>query len=186
MSHFSSNSPNPQWLKLSRIIGFIRLEKTWLAIYPINLTHCQTIQIKNQRYQRNYSQEQTCKAMPQGDYFSGFALEVGEERSHKTYEQFKSSIRRQSDLRLNGLSTGQIELKGSNGKRLAFEYNFQNLLPRLKRDGKSYQWTDHIALYDSQTINGVPIALEWKQGHLRVRAGGFFFESRVPDYLSAQ
>ena len=165
---------------------FIRLEKTWLAIFPINLTHCHTIEINNKRYQSNYSQEQTCKAMPQGDYFAGFALEVGEARSHKTYEKFKSSIRDRSHLQLNGLSTGQIEFQGSGGQRLAFEYNFQNLLPNLKRDGKPHQWTEQFALYDSQTINGAPIALGWKQGNLQVRAGGFFFESRVPDYLSAQ
>ena len=165
---------------------FIQLEKTWLAISPINLTDCQTIQIKNKRYQRNYPQEQTCKATPQGNYFSGFALEVGEERSHKTYEQFKSSIHRQSDLRLNGLSTGNIELKGSGGKRLALEYNFQNLLPRLKRNGNPHKWTEQFALYDSQTINAAPITLGWKQGTLRVRAGGFFFESTIPNYLSNQ
>jgi hypothetical protein len=160
-------------------IWFFKLEKTWLALRPINLTNYTPVPIQDGKYGPIYQQEQTYKAMAKGKNYAGFALEVGEEGASLSYEQFKASIKQKSQLDLSALATGKVTLKGADGNTLQLTYNPDYLLPVIERDGKRYDWSNHFALYDSQSRDGAPISLGWKQGKLRVKAGGLSFETEV-------
>ncbi len=84
-------------------IWFFKLEKTWLAVRPINLNDLTSIAIKNKKLAEYYSQEKTFKATSQGYNYTGFALEVGDENSHGSYKDFKQSVIKKSQLNLNEL-----------------------------------------------------------------------------------
>ena len=160
-------------------IWFFKLEKTWLAIRPINLSTYTPVAVNDDKYKQIYQQEQTYKAVSEGNSYAGFALEVGEEQSSGSYEEFKNNIKQKSKLNLDELAQGKVYLQGSNEYTLHFTYNPDYLLPFLKRNGIDHNWATNFDLYNSQTPDKSPISLGWKQGKLKVKAGGLQFESQL-------
>ena len=47
------------------------------------------------------------------------------------------------------------------------------------RNGKLHQWSENFALYNSQTKDQSPIFLDYKEGKLQVKVGGYEFETQV-------
>ncbi len=151
-------------------IWFFQLEKTWLAIRPINLNYYIPVALTHQKYVQLYSQEQTYKAIAKkGKEYAGFSLEVGEQESYGTYEEFKQSVQQKSQLDLSLLSQGTVKLQDATGKTLQLTYNQLALLPFLIRNGKERDWSKNFALYDSQNKDKKPIFLGWKQGKLTIK-----------------
>ena len=174
-------------------IWFIQLEQTWLAIHPLNLADYQIVEIPNEKFAQLYEEEITWKAKTKGKGYAGFALEVGEQEI-SSYEDFKQDILSSSQLDVRELEKGKVGLKGINGQRLTLGYNPENLLPLVWRDGTQlaespstslrdqvaelHRWQDNFALYQTTGVGISPISLGWKEGILKVNAGGFSF-SRV-------
>jgi hypothetical protein len=156
-------------------IWFFRLENTWLAIRPINLGEYEAIAPEDSEH---YKDEQTFKAISQGNTYAGFALEVGEPNSHGDYAAFKQAIKNRSNLDLTQLPRGTVQLTSSTETSLQLSHNSENELPAIVRNGSPYDWSTNYDLYRPAAGNG-PIALGWKQGALRVEAGGEVFETRV-------
>ncbi len=161
-------------------IWFFELEKTWLAIHPINLAPYTEVTIEKQKLAQLYSQEQTLKATTTGKGYAGFALEVGEQESHGSYSAFKQTIKAKSQLDLSNLATGTVAFTGANGNRLQLTHNAKNELPILLRNGIKYDWLQQLELYHSSN-RGKPISLGWKTGKLRVEAGELVFEATVDE-----
>ena len=158
-------------------IWFVELEKTWLAIYPINLDPYTQVTIENQKLAQHYNQEQTLKATTMIDSgYTGFALEAGERQSHGNYGAFKQAVRTKSQLDLSNLATGSVQLRGANGNRLQLTHNGKNELPILLRNGVKCDWFQQVDLYHSSKSQK-PISLGWKTGNLRVEASDLAFES---------
>ncbi|MGB7444115.1 MAG: hypothetical protein WA919_23870 [Coleofasciculaceae cyanobacterium] len=152
-------------------IWFFKLEKTWLAIRPINLDTYNQVAISNEKLAEHYSQEQTFKATPKGNSYAGFALEVGDAPSHGSYEAFKQAVFGKSKLDLTEVSTGTVQLLSTRGTSLKLRHNPQNDLPILWRNGVRHDWLQHFELYQP-TQGKAPISLGWKTGNLRIEAGG--------------
>ena len=171
-----------QWPKTAKVerengIWFVQLEQTWLAIHPLNLEDYQVAIVESEKLAQLYEEEITWRANTKGTGYAGFALEVGEEEI-STYEDFKQDIINSSKLDVEELEKGKVELRGINGKRLTLGYNRDNLLPLLWRDGSQHRWQDNFALYQSREAEINPISLGWKEGILKVNAGGLSFENR--------
>ncbi|NET59257.1 MAG: hypothetical protein F6K47_24885 [Symploca sp. SIO2E6] len=156
-------------------IWFWKLEKTWLAIHPINLASSTKVTIGNRKLAQHYSQEQTWQAKSIRKSYTGFALEVGEQESHGSYPEFKQAVKTKSQLDLTNLATGTVQLRGANGNRLQLTHNPNHELPILLRNGVKHNWLQHLELYHSSNGNK-PISLGWKTGKLRVEAGGLVGE----------
>jgi hypothetical protein len=163
--------PKSAKLELHENVWFIQLEKTWLAIYPINLDYEGTVTIEDKKYQTTYSSEQTLKATSRGTTYSGFALEVGENGS---YEKFKQNIRQKQRLNLTNIAQGKVSLESTTRQQLELTYNQLNLLPLLHRDGKEYKRS--YDLYKSISSDGSPISLGWKKGDLKIQTNEYTFE----------
>ncbi|MDB9311605.1 hypothetical protein PN462_00725 [Spirulina sp. CS-785/01] len=173
----------PKTAKIEKIdnIWFVQLEKTWLAIHPLQLQDYQAITVEHKKYQEMYSQAQTYQVLsqPQGDY-TGFALEVGEAETHGSYQDFTQAVRQKSQVDVTNLNNGRVELTGSQDNRLMFTYNPENLLPQIERNGVFLRRENHFELYRSLP-QGNPIFLGWKAGTLRVEAGGHTFKTTVTE-----
>lgn len=76
---------------------------------------------------------------------TGFVLEVGEQATHGTFEQFKSRVLRSSSLIVE--SDG-VHYQGSQGERLALQPQ-PGELPRVWRQGRLHDWANHT---DTQTL----------------------------------
>lgn len=163
---FAFQIPKTAKLEINNNLWFIQLEKTIIAIFPINLTSPQWQTITDERWLKLYSSEQVFTAISQGDNYSGFALEVGEFNSQQDYENFKQKIKQKSRLILTEIAQGKVTLRGSDRSVLELSYNQNNLLPIIHKNGQFFDYSKHFALYDSQTPDHSPIYLGWKQGEV--------------------
>ena len=160
-------------------ITFVKLEKTYLALFSIQLQPFDPSPIINPQFTEAYPLEQTLQAIPNNATYSGFALEVGEFPTYANFDRFKQAVLQRSQLNLKRLDRGIVLLTGANGDRLQVEYNLENLLPKVSKNGASFLWQAHLALYDSQTKSKAPLNLGWKQGLLGIKAGKDLFTSQV-------
>jgi hypothetical protein len=156
-------------------IWFIQLEKTWLALKLINLASPEIIERDDSRY----PDELTYQALPQGDNYAGFVLEVGEAETHGNYDNFKSIFKRKSQVNLTQINRGRVLFRGSQGDNLQLTYNQINLLPILIRNGQFHDWSKNFALYNSLSGDRSPVSLGWKEGKLTVKAGKYQFSNPV-------
>lgn len=164
--NFAFQIPQTANLEIENNIWFIQLEKTWLAIFPINLNEYELQNITDKKWLQRYKEEQVFTATTQGNDYSGFALEVGEIETEGNYAEFKRKIKEKSRLEIQ---QDKITFQGSNNQTFQLTYNQQHLLPILARDGKNFNWLDYFAIYNSQTPDKTPIYLGWKQGKLTVK-----------------
>ena len=156
-------------------IWFIQLEKTWLALRLINLSSPEIIEIPNSPY----PDDNTYQALPTGNNYAGFALEVGEAATQGSYENFKSIFKQKSQVNLTQINQGSLLFKGSQGQSLQFTYNQINLLPMLIRNGQKHDWLKNFALYNSLSRDNSPVSLGWKKGKLTVKAGKYQFSNAL-------
>lgn len=156
-------------------IWFIQLEKTWLALRLINLSSPEMIEIPNSPY----PDDNTYQALPTGNNYAGFALEVGEAATQGSYENFKSIFKQKSQVNLTQIKQGSVLFKGSQGQSLQLTYNQINLLPMLIRNGQKHDWSKNFALYNSLSRDNSPVSLPWKKGKLTVKAGKYQFSNAL-------
>lgn len=158
-------------------VWFVGLERTWLAVHPIQLGPRAELepQPKKGDHKARYADERFFKAEVTGNAFGGFALEVGEACS---FEEFKQAVRTKAKLDLSRLAQGTVELTGCDGTALRLTHNPTNDLPILLRNGTPHDWHQHRALYQPVAADG-PISLGWQEGTLRIEAGGRRFEQTV-------
>ncbi|MDB9431223.1 hypothetical protein PN482_20605 [Microcystis aeruginosa CS-555/01A07] len=156
-------------------IWFIQLEKTWLALRLINLSSPEMIEIPNSPY----PDDNTYQALPTGNNYAGFALEVGEAATQGSYGNFKSIFKQKSQVNLTQINQGSLLFKGSQGQSLQFIYNQINLLPMLIRNGQKHDWSKNFALYNSLSRDNSPVSLGWKEGKLTVKAGKYQFSNAL-------
>lgn len=158
-------------------IWFFQLENTWLALRPINLEPYSEVTLP-EKWAEVYPQERTLKADAQGKTYAGFALEVGEPATHRTYEQFKRAVKRRGQLDLSAIAQGTVTLQSSTQESLQLTHNPDNEQPQIVRNGTPHNWQQHLNLYQP-TNQDAPISLGWKQGRLKVTAGNHTFEQEV-------
>ncbi|MEG3439592.1 hypothetical protein V0288_20865 [Pannus brasiliensis CCIBt3594] len=167
--------PKTATVEIDGDIWFVKLEKTWLAMRSISLSPPEIVPDTNP----NYPDEITYRANPKGGIYSGFALEVGERETHGDYDNFKYTFKAKSQVNITEIDRGKIRFRGATGERLELAYNPSSLLPILTRNGQFHDWSKNFAIYNSLSPDKSPVSLGWKEGTLKVNAGGYRFSNRV-------
>ncbi|ALF56416.1 hypothetical protein ACX27_16245 [Nostoc piscinale CENA21] len=168
--------PKSALVETSKGITFIKYEKTWLALTPINLAVEGINATATQKIQKRYPDDQILTATGNGKKFTGFALEVGEPETHGSWEKFQKSVIAQSCLNLQQIDKGEVEYQGVVGK-VKLQYQGVNL-PKVWRNGKQHNWRQHFAVYQSADGVKSPIYQGWKSGKLTIKAGGYEFQNQ--------
>lgn len=169
--------PKSAKIETKNNITFIRYEKTWLALTPINLDIKGINADKTSKISKRYSQDQIITATGTGNTYSGFALEIGEKKTHGNFQQFQNSVLTKSRLDINQINNGVVEYKGVVGK---VKLQHQALdLPKVWRNGNLHDWKNHFAVYQNSEGEKIPIYQGWKQGELRIEAGGYKFTRKL-------
>jgi hypothetical protein len=177
---FNFQLPRSAIRETTQGITFIQLEKTYLALHPINLHSLIPRKIDNSKLAKAYPDEFTLHALPSSESnYSGFALEVGESPTYRDFSDFKQATLQRSHVDLSRVDGGKVTFNGNRGDRLTLQYNLANLLPRLAKNGTPFHWQEHYALYANSNGTKSPLNLGWKQGVLRLEAGGHTFQSQV-------
>jgi len=184
--------PRSSRREMDRGLWLVELEKTYLAVRPIRLSsyedyelppHTDKIDKRTGKPKPNpravlYENEQFFKADVEGKTYAGFALEVGEEAVHGSYQKFKRAVTSQSRLDLERLDEGVVTVKGTDGRKLTLRHNAENDLPAVERDGEPWDYAEHLDVYRPEDGAG-PISQAWRSGTLRVEAGGKRFSCTV-------
>jgi hypothetical protein len=184
----------PQTAKREMSGGMLlaRLEKTYLALRPIQLgdftdyefpPFTDKIDRKTGKPKPNprailYRDEQFFKAEVRGGSFGGFALEIGEDATHGSYERFKRAVTKDSQLVTDQLDEGIVTLVDARARRLTLRHNQEHDLPLVERDGVPWDYQKHLDVYRPAGSAG-PIAQDWLSGTLTVDAGGKKFVCTV-------
>jgi hypothetical protein len=176
----------PQTVKpeFSENIWFFAFERIYIAVRPINLKPPASIALDQPTCLSRcskYYQETVWQANPNNESTSyvGFALEVGEVEEYTDLAAFKQAVQARGTLDLSHLARGKVVLTGASDRTLAMTYNHTSL-PVVVRDGVPRNWEKEWDVYrgaDSQIES--PVQLGWKDGTLKVNAGGYLFEQTV-------
>lgn len=164
----------PKSAKIERNLGvtFIRYEKTWLALTPINLKIEGVNTAATEKIREKYPDDQILTAVGNGGTESGFALEIGENETHGDWNQFQQSVLAKSRLNVSQIKDGIVEYQGVSRK---VKLQYQKGLPKVWRNGSFHDWQNHYTVYQNAQGSKTPIYQGWKQGQIEVAAGGYKF-----------
>ncbi|MDP6357835.1 MAG: hypothetical protein QF473_22155 [Planctomycetota bacterium] len=157
-------------------IRFLRFEKTWMALTPVNLAFKELKPLKNKRNIGSGLHLMTAEGT--GGKVCGFAIELGEEETHGSYETFKSAVLNSSKLDYDDNTA--VAYSGCKGNRLKLSWMGAGL-PKVWRNGKPHDWMKHFALYQPSAGSIAPATLGWKKRKLSVKAGGYGFDATLHD-----
>lgn len=178
---FSFFLPKDAKIETQDGVTFIATEKTWLALRPINLGALSSVKLEGKAAEdaaKRYPDTQLMSA-PSGDGpYSGFAVEVGEQP--QTLDAFKAAVLAKGKLELTDIARGKAKLVATDGSFLEMIHNAASDLPTLNRNGVDRDWNDPATFKLWQTTGNEPlVSLGWKEGVLKVTAGGHTLESTM-------
>ena len=185
-------------------VTFVRGERAWLAIHPLGATppkvdepltqmiayetDKKTGEVKRDKGGQSiahWADHQVLSARGDGKgAFSGFALEVGEQPDHKSYDAFKTAVLDRNRITNWNADRGEASYTATDGRilRLLWADELPNFI--VERDGQHHDWARHARhVYtqaDAKPGQGV-IEQPWLGGTLTVRADGSTFTCTVAD-----
>lgn len=160
-------------------VTFLRGEKTWIALHPLNLKPG-AADGSNEAKKAAVAGGSIWTAPRDGAGPIGLCLEVGDEKSHGAYDAFKAAVKATSRVDASRLAQGTVSFTGASGASVGITLA-QGGHPAVVRNGKPHDWKNHWALYAGADGAKSPITLGWKQGVLTVEAGGRTFTGTMAD-----
>jgi hypothetical protein len=186
--------PKTARIEMADALVLIALEKTWLALWPINLrfkgvdaalTEQANFTVTTNRKTGDTERtpkwplDQIMAAEGTGGPVCGFAIEVGEPQTHGDFAAFRQAVLGKAELGLGELKNGVVEFAGASGGRLKIKYGAPR--PTVWRDGQEHRWERHTGLYIPADGGRSPIYFAWGSGKLHVEAGGHAFDASFSD-----
>jgi hypothetical protein len=158
-------------------VTFVRCERTWLAIFPVNTTLAGIDPAAIKAYAGKNGKADSTQAVIAGQAlaapYSGFALELGDEASHGAFEAFRDAVLAKAKLDTTGIATGKVVFTGASGASVGLQWDAGD--PPIWRDGQPHDYATHRDLYRPVAGGTAPVSLGWRAGVLHVEAGGHTF-----------
>ena len=172
--HFGWQIPPTAKHQIKDGIWFIELENTWIAVHPIQTDITKAASGQNEKGLPGLYHQ-----LPINAPLAGFALEAADDSQYKTMQAFQAAVAGRAKLDLSKLTDNSVRFTGASGKTLQLDYNPNANLPTaVIRDQKARDFAKEWDLYRSVGPSQ-PVSLGFKQGTLRVEAGGHIFEQTV-------
>lgn len=175
--------PKSAAITADRGVTFLRTESVWMAITPVQ---ARAEGIDNQATKvvcagkRPMPDHQVWVARGTGHGPCGLILEIGDTASHGSFDAFRKAVLETSKTDLSKLAGGEIHYAGSQGGRVGLRLT-DGELPVVFRDGQEHDWAKHNVLFACEPAG--PVSLGWKEGILRVDAGGKHFTGTLKNGL---
>ncbi|MFP4053784.1 MAG: hypothetical protein ACLFV7_07970 [Phycisphaerae bacterium] len=167
-ANFSFLMPPSAQVEQEGGLTFVKFQKTWLVIRPINLKFTGKGKPGKARGMDLLTAQGT------GGQVSGFAVEVGEARTHGSYDRFKTAAKSKGGVKLDGKTATATGIEG-----ISLKMEHTGGYPKVWRDGKLHQWTDHDKVFQPADGSKTPCYLGWKERKMVVEAGGHRFEGEL-------
>ena len=183
----------PQSIKVSREqeVTFLEGERTWIALRPLGMTAIERDDALTRQVSEGekpaFRDHQVLAANGTAKTFCGVAIEVGEQESHRSFDEFKKRVLA-AEVDVSKLDEAIVQYKaaeqGDGRKWLGMHWNEQAGEVGVWRNGTRHDWKQHAkAMYrrlDREQLSG-PIFSRWHEGSLFVEAGGEAFAATVAD-----
>jgi hypothetical protein len=161
-----------------------QLEKNWLALHLIGLGRAGldaevTAQVCGPGAKGpapRFPDDHVWSAVGDDSGPCGFALEIGEPETHGDFAAFVAAVTRQSKLDLDRRADGEVHFTSARGERVGLRLANAGR-PTVWRNGIEHDWQQRWHLWTGDAA--APITLGWKQGELRVHAGGREFRGAL-------
>ncbi|MCH8475019.1 MAG: hypothetical protein LAT55_07300 [Opitutales bacterium] len=156
-------------------ITFIKSDRSWLALRSHGVGDFEDHSPEGRRNLRNPSSK-WWTAEHQEDW-NFISVEYAEEGDFDSFADFRDAVLEQGNIEID-VENRQVILTGANGRVLETHYNDENDLAVVIADGELRDWDDpaNWALWQTTGDQNL-ISLGWKEGHLKVEAGGKVFEA---------
>lgn len=176
--------PRSAGIKIDGARVWFQLEKTWLGLHLIGLKSAgldaeATAQVcgpGRKTQEPRFPDDQVWSAAGDGSGPCGFALEIGEAATHGDFAAFVDAAASQSKLDLSKRAEGEVHFTNARGERVGLRLAKAGR-PTVWRNGTEHDWNQHWKLWAGDAA--APIKLGWKQGELRVQAGGREFRGAL-------
>ena len=147
-----------------------------VCLYPINLGKITPLAL-NKQDKKHMPRASLFSAKTGAGPISGFALEIGEKGQHANFNAFVRAVRKTRGLRVEADNPRSFTFEGTDGRVLGMTLQSGTDLPTIARDGVIRQWDnpDEWDLWRSIDDPSL-IHLGWKEGQLKLNAGGHYFE----------
>lgn len=157
-------------------IAFVDYGGTWIALRPLGVS----LPAENPGLAEkvNGAEGRFLSAKGKGGKGPcGFVVEIGDAASHKSFAEFQKKVAA-ATLDDSALASGTVEYRDSLGRSLKIVYGDR---PQVWRDGVERPFAPEAPLWRdaSGDPSSGPIDLGWKDGTLRVTAGGRTFTCTV-------
>lgn len=158
-------------------ISFLDYGTAWIALRPLNASTFAEAPESSKDVEKAGARILSATGKG-GAGCCGFVVEIGDKASHKSFDNFRAMVKKATLDDAGLASEGAVTYKDSLGHELAVVYGDR---PRVRRDGvprdfaKGALWCDA----SGDPAKG-PVYLGWKEGTLRVTAGGHTFTTTVP------
>ncbi|MEZ6101266.1 MAG: hypothetical protein R3E01_20235 [Pirellulaceae bacterium] len=180
--------PDDVIVEQQRAVTFLKADRTWIAIHPVNTSPFQLDTTHTEKYcqgdHAKFPRHKVLSARGIGDSYCGLVMEVGERQSHGSYEQFRAAtLAAQVDA--SRLNTGIIRHTRSDGRWLSIGWHDNPRLLKVVRNGRQHDWDEHARYLYRSVIDGQestePIHAKWGTGEITVRAGETTYTCHVRD-----
>ena len=174
--------PKPLEIREQKGVTFFKTEKTWVAIHHVN-TGSQGI---DEEATRSVTTAKDGVVLPDNQVWvargtghgpTALVMEIGEQDTHGSFEDFQSAVLAKSKIDHSKLAESEIHFTGCKGEQGGIRLNAEGL-PTVFRAGQAQDFKDRWALYAGKDS---PITLGWKEGILKVNAGGASFTGTLKD-----
>ena len=173
-------------------VTFLRAEKTWVALRPVNASAVAPDEALTTQLTRPANGEggwgghRVLSSRGAGGTYCGVAVEVGEAPDFADYAAFKKAVLAKSRLDAAAVADGVAEYAGAGGAAVKVKFGAKAADTRVWRDGKPHDWSGHARhAFRGAGPTGAPILQEWGGGKLTVRAGGASFVCEVSGTCAA-
>ena len=169
-------------------VTFLRAEKTWVALHPLNLGALAvdddlTKQLTDPaKKEQAWAGHRVVAARGKGSKYCGLAVEVGEAPDHPDYAAFKQAVLAKAKADPSGLADGVAEYVGASGRSVKLAFGATVAETRVWRDGKAHDWHEHAkSLFRNAGAGDGVLQQDWLGGKVTLRAGGSTFIGEVND-----
>jgi len=162
--------------------NFADTGKVWIAFQPFGLDKLQPetgLSADEQSANtRDFGDATFYTAHRQASSAGGFALIVAEQGDYASFGDFKNAVASKAKLDLSKLANQTVRLTGADGAFVEAQRSDTDL-PVINRNGELRDWKDPKNWKLWQTVGSDLISLGWKEGDLKLNAGGKIFTGSV-------
>lgn len=168
-------APEAVGVTTERSTIFLEGENSWIAIRTHGLDAFEPIKLSGKGAKNFEGLVVRHAPIQKGADFAFIVLEIGEKGAHASFDAFRKAIHEKSKLAFDA-ENRVVTLTGTDGRVLEAGYNPENDLTHVTRDGVTRDWDnpEEWALWRTVGESDL-ISLGWKEGVLKVNAGGHAF-----------